>query len=169
MNLYEIPRHEHSPEYVNTIIEISKGTNAKYEYHKEYDMFMLDRCLASAMMYPANYGFIPSTLTHDGDPLDVIVYNNTPVMRGTLVVCKVIGVLDMIDGGEIDYKVVCVPEGHSKCEQINDLNDIDPMFLKIAANFFKHYKDLNNKSVNVNGWLDAGHAKDIVSSSYITP
>ena len=165
MNLYKIPTHQDSPNHVNAVIEISKGTNAKYEYCPEMNMFKLDRCLASAMMYPANYGFVPKTLAADGDPLDVIVYNNTPVMPGCLVECKVIGALDMVDEGSLDYKVVCIPVGHSKCSIINDLNDIDPLFLKIAANFFKHYKDLNGKSVVVNGWLPAATAKEIVKES----
>jgi len=167
MNLYKIPTHPDSPAIVNTVIEISKGTNAKYEYCEQLNMFRLDRCLASAMVYPANYGFIPKTLADDDDPLDVIVYNNTPVMPGCLVECKVIGALDMIDEGSVDYKVVCVPTGHSKCDQLNELTDIDPLFLKIAANFFRHYKDLNGKSVTVNGWLKKKKAYDIVQDSLI--
>lgn len=167
MNFYKVPIHQDSPNYVNAVIEISKGTNAKYEYCPDLNMFKLDRCLASAMMYPANYGFIPRTLAADGDALDVIVYNNTPVMPGCLVECKVIGALDMIDEGSLDYKIVCVPVGHSKCDIINDLSDIDPLFLKIAANFFKHYKDLNGKCVTVNGWLPVETAKKVVQESVV--
>ena len=167
MNLYNIPTHKNSPEYVNSVIEIPKGTNAKYEYDTELEMFVMDRCLISAMSYPANYGFIPKTHAEDGDPLDIIIFNNIPIDRGVLVRCKVVGALDMIDGGEKDYRIIGIPEYHSKCNEYNCYKDLDPLFLKVAANFFKHYKDLNGKAVTINSWLGASQARDIVRDSTI--
>ena len=103
MNLYEIPTHVSSPEIINAIIEIPRETSAKYEYDKDLEIFRLDRCLQSAMVYPGNYGFIPNTLAADGDPLDVVVFNRTPIQRGTLVECKVLGSLNLEDDGTKVY------------------------------------------------------------------
>lgn len=161
MNLYKIPTHEKSPDVVNAIVEIPKGTSAKYEYLPEYNIFQLDRCLNSAMVYTCNYGFIPNTLADDGDPLDILIYNNTPIDRGTIVVCKVIGALDMVDQGKKDYKILATPVSHVKDYKCV-FNDIDPMFLRVTRNFFKHYKDLEGKEVEVGDWLGKKRACDIV-------
>lgn len=166
MNLYNIPTHLESPDIVNAIIEIPKGTTAKYEYDDELNVFRLDRCLASAMVYPASYGFIPSTLADDGDALDVVVYNATPIDRGTLVECQVVGALDMTDDEDKDYKILAVPTSHVR--EYNALKDIDPMFLNVASNFFQHYKDLEGKDVCIYGWLEKSQALDIVRESVKT-
>lgn len=163
MNLYNISTHRNSPNIVNAIIEIPKGTTAKYEYDTELGVFRLNRCLASAMVYPASYGFIPSTLADDGDALDVVVYNATPIERGTLVECNVIGALDMTDDGDKDYKVLVTPTSHVR--EYTDLEDIDPMFLNVASNFFQHYKDLEDRDVCIYGWLKRTEATDIVRES----
>jgi inorganic pyrophosphatase len=142
------------------VIEIPRGTSAKYEYDKDLEMFRLDRCLQSAMMYPANYGFIPNTLADDGDPLDVLIFNRTPIDRGTLVECKTIGVLNMTDEGCKDYKILAVPTAHYR--KYNTLNDIEDLFLDVTKNFFEHYKDLNDKNVWVGKWHGKQRAKDII-------
>ena len=103
------------------------------------------------MVYTCNYGFIPNTLADDGDPLDILIYNNTPIDRGTIVVCKVIGALDMVDQGKKDYKILATPVSHVKDYKCV-FNDIDPMFLRVTRNFFKHYKDLEGKEVEVGDW-----------------
>jgi len=162
MNLYHVAPHKNSPDMVYAVVEISKGTSAKYEYDPVIEAFKLDRCLNSAMVYTCNYGFIPSTKADDDDPLDILIYNNTPIMRGTLVECNVIGVLDMTDQGKKDYKILATPCSHIK-EYRCIHNDIDPMFLKVTKNFFKHYKDLENKKVEVGDWLDKAHAIDIIN------
>ena len=87
--------HESSPKVINAIVEIPKDTSAKYEYNADLDTFQLDRCLPSSMKYPCSYGFVPSTLAEDDDPLDILIYNNVPIERGTIVECNVIGALDM--------------------------------------------------------------------------
>tara|TARA_R110002020_G_scaffold347796_3_gene561466 strand:- start:714 stop:1265 length:552 start_codon:yes stop_codon:yes gene_type:complete len=165
MNLYDVPIHKNSPTIINTIVEIPKGTNAKYEYHPAYEIFRLDRCLSSAMAYPANYGFIPQTKAEDNDPLDIIIYNNIPIDRGTLVECKVVGMLDMVDEGLNDHKIIGIPLYHSRVNDFNSYEDLDEMFLKITENFFKHYKDLNDKEVKVNSWCGPHEAKQVINNS----
>ena len=150
------------------VVEIPKGTSAKYEYHKD-GYFIYDRSLTSAMVYPASYGFIPNTLAEDGDALDVLIYNSTPIDRGTVVECEVLGVLDMEDEdskGNLnkDYKILCVPTSHIR--NYRSLKDIDPLFLKISKNFFLHYKDLNEKQVNVFNWEGKSKAQKIIKNCY---
>lgn len=157
-NLELIETHEQSPKVVNAIVEIPKGTSAKYEYNPKIDTFQLDRCLPSSMIYPCSYGFIPSTMAEDNDPLDILIYNDTPIDRGTLVTCNVIGALDMTDSGGRDWKILGTPTSHVR--NYRSLKDIDPMFMKIASYFFKHYKDLNDSYVKVGDW----HGKNIAQT-----
>ena len=166
MNLYDIPLHEQSPKIVNAIIEIPKGSSIKYEFNSDYNVMEYDRSLDSAMVYPANYGFIPNTFCDDGDPLDILLIGQRPLMSGTLVRCKVLGCLDMTDNGKKDYKVLGVPVRCGK--RYRTLNDVEPMFLEIAKNFFLHYKDLQPGEGNVsvgNGWLDKSKTFDIIKTS----
>ena len=159
-NLYKIPLHENTPDIVNAIVEIPKGTSTKYEYDQELEIFRLDRCLTSAMVYPTNYGFIPNTLGADGDPLDILVYANAPIQRTTLVECRVIGVLDMDDDGDKDYKILGVPT--SGVKKKTDIHQVSRLFLDVTKNFFQHYKDLSNKKVLVHDWLDREAALEII-------
>jgi len=161
MNLYEIPTHKKCPEIVNAVIEIPQGTSVKYEYHKELEVFVADRTLCSAMMYPANYGFIPQTVAEDGDPLDILVFNSQPIDRGTLVESRVLGVLDMNDGEEKDWKIIAAPISHLK--KYNYLDDIDPLLLNISKHFFAHYKDIgNNIGTQVFDWHGSAMAREII-------
>ena len=162
MNLYDIPVHDKSPDVINTIIEIPRGTSAKYEYDPKLDLFRMDRCLLTAMVYPANYGFIPNTLAADGDPLDVLIYNRTPIERGTLVECRPLGVLNMTDDGCKDYKILAVPTSHYKPPLT--MYDVEDLFLDVTRNFFEHYKELNNKTVQVGRWHGADRAKRIITN-----
>tara|TARA_Y100000361_G_scaffold126733_1_gene120853 strand:+ start:18393 stop:18947 length:555 start_codon:yes stop_codon:yes gene_type:complete len=168
-NLYKIRPHPQTPHIVDAVVEIPKGKSTKYEYDSE-GFFRYDRSLTSAMVYPASYGFIPSTYADDGDPLDILVYNRIPIDRGTVVECNVIGVLDMEDEGSTvglhkDYKILGVPTSHVRDYQ--SLSDIDPMFLEISKNFFLHYKELNNKQVKVFDWHEKDVAFDIITESII--
>ena len=166
MNLFNIKTHAKSPRLVNAVIEIEKGSSVKYEYDGELGVFRYDRSLDSAMVYPANYGSIPGTLCDDGDPLDILVITQRPIDKGTLVECKVLGVLDMDDDGAKDYKVLAVPTSTRK--RFRNLSDVDSLFLRISRNFFAHYKDLDNKVVSVKNWLDRDDAFDIIDKSLIT-
>jgi len=159
-NLELIATNSSSPRVVNAVVEIPKGTSAKYEYNPKLDTFQLDRCLPSSMMYPCSYGFVPSTLAEDNDPLDILIYNDTPIDRGTLVECTVIGVLDMKDSGGQDWKILGTPTSHVR--KYRSIKDIDPMFIKVASYFFRHYKDLNNKYVEVGDWYGKTKAYNII-------
>jgi inorganic pyrophosphatase len=160
INLYEIPVHENSPDVVNAIVEIPKGTSTKYEYDYKLGVFRLDRCLTSAMVYPTNYGFIPNTLAADGDPLDILIYANAPIERTTLVECTVIGALDMVDDGDKDYKILGVPT--SSIKKKHDIHQVSKLFRDVTKNFFQHYKDLSRKTVEVREWLNRETALDII-------
>lgn len=164
-NLFGLPIHAKSPRIVNAVIEIEKGSSVKYEYDGELGVFRYDRSLDSAMVYPSNYGSIPSTHCDDGDPLDILVISERGIDKGTLVECRVLGVLDMDDDGDKDYKVLAVPVSTRK--RFRNLNDVDPLFLRICKNFFSHYKDLDNKIVNVYNWLQKEDAWRIIEDSKI--
>lgn len=165
MKLYEIPTHKESPRIVNAIIEIPKGSNHKYEYNPEYDQFVLDRSLMSAMVYPANYGFISSTLAEDGDALDILVLASQPVDRGVIVPTRVIGALHMIDSDEEDYKLIGVPiQSYSK-QHVRSFDDIDPLLLDVIENFFQHYKELEGKTVELRGWKNQKETYKIIEKS----
>ena len=165
MNLYYIPTHVKSPGIINTIVEIPRGTSAKYEYDHELGVFRMDRCLTSAMVYPANYGFIPNTLADDGDPLDVLIYNRTPIDRGTLVECRALGVLNMTDDGDKDYKILAVPTSHYRGP--DTMRDVEDLFLDVTRNFFEHYKELNGKKVHVGKWHGAQRARNIIAKDTV--
>ena len=164
MDYKKIPVGKDSPETVNCVIEIPRDTNQKYEFDDEIKAFRLDRILNSAMRYPANYGFIPSTLGEDGDPLDMLTYNWTPMAMGCVVRCHVIGVLEMEDGGEMDWKLIGRPTTSYK-KSVVDIHNINAPFLAQAKNFFQHYKDLDGKKVKIGEWLPRDKAIDIVKES----
>ena len=166
MNLVKrIPIGENYPCTINCIIEIPKGTSTKYEYDEELDIFKLNRCLYSSMNYTASYGFIPQTFALDNDPLDVIVYNNTPIGTGILVQVEPIATLDMTDNGDKDYKIVCVPTSHVK--KYRSLKDLEPHWVSKTLNFFTHYKDLEDKEVEINGWIGKSTTKKIIKDAHL--
>ena len=153
MNLVnDIPTTTDDYDHINCIIEIPKGTNTKYEYDENLNIFKLDRCLVSSLQYPINYGFIPQTIALDDDPLDVLVFNHDPIDRGVLVSCRVLGVLGFVDGGKIDNKLIAVPDWSPK-EKYKTLSDIEPEHLKIFREFFKIYKIDRNSETEVGKWV----------------
>lgn len=152
---------EDSPEIVNAVIEIPKGAHNKYEYDEELDVFKLDRVLHSPLHYPADYGFIPETLADDGDHLDIMVLGGDPTFPGCLLRARPIGIMEMIDGGEKDYKVLAVQEDNTRFDKIEDLDDLkqfNPHFLEEAAHFFEAYKHLEGKDVKIKDWGDKDEA-----------
>ena len=161
MNLYNISTHEKSPVIVNCVVEISKGCGQKSEYDPQ-GFFKYDRSLNTAMVYPANYGFIPNTIAEDGDALDVVLYNQNPIARGTVVESKVLGVLDMEDDGEKDFKILAIPVNHIGL--FSSFKDAPVSLLKIYKNFFAHYKDLEGKKVITKNWLNKEAAYSIIES-----
>ncbi|MGB0864612.1 MAG: inorganic diphosphatase [Saprospiraceae bacterium] len=154
-----------SPDIVNGIVEIPKNTRAKYELDKESGMLVLDRVLYSSIYYPANYGFIPKTYCDDKDPLDIVVISQIAVVPLCIVSAKVIGVMRMLDGGELDDKIIAVAENDMSVNYFNDVSELPQHFLKELRNFFEDYKKLENKTVEVEDFQSAKVAKEIILQS----
>jgi inorganic pyrophosphatase len=154
-----------APEVINVIIEIPKGSQNKYELDKETGLIKLDRVLYSPVFYPTEYGLIPRTLSDDGDPLDALVLVSNPTAPGVLLEAIPIGMLNMIDGGEKDEKILCVAKGDPRLSHMKDLSDVSPHLLKEISHFFSVMKHLQNKKVEVKDWENAKKAKDMILAS----
>ena len=151
---HEVQTGKNQPEIVNAIIEIPKGSRAKYEIDKDSGLIKLDRVLYGSMMYPAHYGIIPQTLFDDGDPLDILVLTQVTLVPLTLVSAKVIGVMRMIDQGVPDDKILAVAEKDPSVSHINDIADLPQTFMDELQNFFENYTKLEGKKVKVPEFLD---------------
>lgn len=127
------------------LIEIPKGCKGKYELDKETGLLRLDRILYTSTVYPANYGFIPRTLAADGDPLDVLVLGNDPIYPMTLVTCLPIGVIKMVDGGELDEKIIAVPHTDPTYSGYLDIHELPQHIFEEMMHFFEVYKALEHK------------------------
>lgn len=154
-----------SPGIVNGIIEIPKGSRAKYELDKDSGMLILDRVIYSSMYYPANYGFIPRTYCDDGDPLDILVLTQVVIEPLCIVPAKVIGAMQMLDQGEKDDKIIAVADGDMSVNHLNDISDLGPHFVKELRNFFEDYKKLENKTVVIEDFQDRNTAVSIVEKA----
>ena len=139
-------------EEMNVIIEIPKFSKNKYEIDKETGMIALDRVMHTAQDYPFDYGFVPQTLFDDGDALDVVVVTTYPLAPGILVRVRPIGIMEMVDGGERDDKVIGVPSEDPRFDHIKDLDDLNPHFQKEMAHFFETYKQVQKKEVSIGDW-----------------
>jgi inorganic pyrophosphatase len=146
----------------DVLVEIPKGSRNKYEYDFKLKRMRYDRMIFSSMMYPADYGFIPETLALDGDPLDVLVLVTEPTFPGCVIEVKPIGVFHMADEKGPDEKIICVPVSDPSASKLEDLSDCNPHLIKEIEHFFKVYKDLENKKVDVGGWGDVHEAKAII-------
>src|ERR1700742_2894663 len=161
-NYLELPIGPQCPEVVNAVIEIPNEGINKYEYDKELHVFRLDRNLYSPVHSPGDYGFLPSTLGDDGDPLDCLVLVDAPSFPGCVMEVRPIGVLDMVDQGLGDEKILCVGKGNPRYKDVSDYSQIYPHMLREITHFFAIYKDLEGKSVEVRGWRDAEAARTVV-------
>lgn len=150
----------------NVIVECPKGSRVKYEVDKETGLVEFDRVLYSPMHYNTNYGFVPQTLWEDGDPLDVMVLSEEALVPGCLVKCRPLGYLEMIDGGDSDIKVLAVPVKDPRFEHMKSLDDVAPHMLKEISHFFKVYKDLQNKKVEVGEWIGIGDTIKSIQKSF---
>lgn len=159
---HEVPVGKNPPERINSIIEIPKGSRAKYEIDKDSGLIMLDRVLYASMYYPQNYGFIPQTLGEDHDPLDVMVLTQVTVVPRCLIPSKVIGVMRMIDKGEPDDKIIAVAEGDASVGHINDVSELPEYFRVELKHFFEEYKTLENKKVIVDDFQSKEKAMEII-------
>lgn len=147
-----------SREVMNVIIEIPKFSKNKYEIDKETGMIALDRVMHTAQDYPFDYGFVPQTLFDDGDALDVVLLTTYPLAPSILVKARPVAIMEMVDGGERDDKVVAVPVDDPRFEEIKDLADLNKHFIKEMTHFFETYKKVQKKSVEVGTWHGADEA-----------
>lgn len=158
-----------APEIVNVVIEIQRGGRNKYEVDKQSGQLVLDRVSATTLGYPADYGYVPDTLCGDGDPIDALLIIDESVPHGVVVPSRPVGVLRMVDGGEADEKLICVPADDITKDYIQDLTDLDPNFTKIVEHFYTHYKDWKKNwtgaDVSFNGWGGAEDAKKAILDS----
>ena len=162
VNYLELPLGDKAPEVINAVIEIpAEGIN-KYEYDKKLHVFRLDRNLYSPVHYPGDYGFIPSTLSDDGDPLDVLVLVDAASFPGCVMEVRPIGILEMLDQGVLDEKVLAVGKGNPRYKDVWNYSEIYPHMLKEITHFFAIYKDLEGKRVEIQGWQDASFARNKV-------
>ncbi len=143
-----------SPGLVNLVVEIPAGSRNKYEYSSKAGVMALDRVLHSSVRYPFDYGFIPNTLADDGAPLDAMVIMEEPTFAGCLIKARPIGVLDMLDSGAYDGKVLCVPVADPRQRAIKSIRQIASNQLEDVAEFFRTYKSLEGRVVVISGWRD---------------
>lgn len=159
---HAIPVGNDAPQVINTIIEISQGSKAKYELDKESGMLRLDRILTSNLRYPFHYGFIPQTLWPDGDPLDILILCSESLVPLSIIEARVLGVLTMFDGGQSDDKIIAVAQHDPAMKNIKDLHDINPETLTIIEFFFKNYKKPEGKIVKIEAFSPAQDAYTII-------
>jgi inorganic pyrophosphatase len=169
MSLNHVPPGSKVPDEINVIVEIPAHSDpVKYEVDKESGALFVDRFLATAMRYPCNYGYVPQTLSDDGDPVDVLVLAPFPLLSGAVVRCRPIGLLKMTDESGEDNKVLAVPldKQSTLYQHIHSPEDIHPSILAGISHFFEHYKDLEaNKWVKVVGWQGIKDAQlEIINS-----
>jgi inorganic pyrophosphatase len=169
MNLDRVTPGDRVPDEVNVIIEIpSRSDPVKYEVDKETGAMMVDRFMSTAMYYPCNYGYVPHTLSEDGDPVDILVITPVPLISGSVIRCRPVGMLKMADEAGNDVKVLAVP-GKGLAGEYNTVNtteDLPAALLAQITHFFQHYKDLEpNKWVKIEGWTGPEDArKEILAS-----
>ena len=139
-------------EAMNVIVEINKGSKNKYEIDKKTGLIALDRVSHTAQDFPFDYGFVPRSLWHDKDPLDVVLLTTHPLLPGILVRARPIALMNMVDSGELDDKIIAVPVDDPRFDKVQDLGDINPHTLKEIEHFYSTYKKLQNKVVEVKGF-----------------
>ncbi len=157
-----------TPEELNVIIEIPKGSHNKYEVDKDTGLIKLDRANYGAAAYPFDYGFVPQTLWDDGDALDVMVLTTYPLAPGILVTARPVAVMEMTDTGESDYKIIAVPVDDRRWDDVQDLGDLNKHNLREYQNFFETIKQLKAKPavVEVHGFKGKAEALEAVKKSF---
>ncbi|HEY8108536.1 MAG TPA: inorganic diphosphatase [Patescibacteria group bacterium] len=154
------------PDEINVLIEIPRGSKNKYEVDKGTGLVTLDRVLYSSYAYPADYGMLPQTHWHDDDPLDALIINTAePYYPGVVVPCRPIAVIRMVDAGEKDEKIICVPQDDPRLEQLKDKGDIAPHVLKEFTDFYENYKKLQGKEAKIEGIDGVAAAKKVIQEA----
>ena len=169
MSLNKVPAGKSLPDDINVIIEIPAHSDpVKYEVDKHSGAVMVDRFMSAAMFYPCNYGYIPNTLSEDGDPLDVLVHTPHNVISGTVIRCRPVGILKMTDEAGSDAKIIAVPVEKLTplYNDIKEATDLSALLIQQITHFFEHYKDLEEgKWVKVEGWGSSIEAKEEIMAS----
>jgi inorganic pyrophosphatase len=154
-----------TPDSINVIIEIPKGSKNKYEIDKKLGIVALDRVLHTAQDYPYDYGFIPQTLCGDGDPLDVVVLTTYPLFPSALVRVRPVAVMGMLDSGEEDDKIIAVPVDDPRWDDVQDLDDLNKHTLLEIEHFYSTYKKIQKKEVVIKDFADKKKAIEIFEKS----
>lgn len=154
-----------APRFVNAVIEIPQGSRCKYEIDKESGLLKLDRVIYSSFYYPMNYGFIPRTYGGDKDPLDILIISSLPVQALTLMEAKIIGVMQMVDSGDADDKIIAVSANDPGVNHYNNIEELPRHFFEELRHFFEEYKKLENKTVIVEEFGDKATALRIVEEA----
>lgn len=162
---HEVPIGRKPPHFVNALIEIPRGSRAKYEIDKVSGLIKLDRVIYASMYYPLNYGFIPQTMGEDKDPLDIVVLTQVSVVPLCLIPSKVIGVMQMVDRGDADDKIIAVAEEDPSVNNISDISDLPDYLRAELVHFFENYKSLENKKVVIDQFLSKEKAYSIIEES----
>jgi inorganic pyrophosphatase len=162
---HDIEPGPHPPATMTVVVEIPRGSRNKYELDKPSGLLRLDRVLYSAVHYPGDYGFFPRTYAEDNDPLDALVILTAPTFPGCLITVRPIGIFLMSDRGELDEKVLCIPERDPLYTGYRDLADVPEHFLQEVEHFFSIYKDLEGVRVNPMGWKDTAAAHEVIRSA----
>lgn len=169
MGIEKLRAGKQVPDDIYAVIEIpSNNSPIKYELDKESGMVMVDRYLGTSMVYPCEYGFVPHTLSEDGDPVDVLLVSPHSLMPGSVVRCRPVGMLRMTDESGKDAKILCVPVTKltTRYEHVQQPSDLGKELLNAIEHFFKHYKDLEpGKWVKVDGWEGIDAARQEIMSS----
>jgi inorganic pyrophosphatase len=165
VNLKYLPLGEGAPHVVNAVVEIPKGSRNKYEYNMELGVFQLDRVLYSSMHYPEAYGFIPSTLYDDGDPVDVLIIIDQPLQTGIMLEVKPIGILKMADEKGTDDKIISVAKYDPTYASIREVKELPKHTLIEIEHFFTSYKELEGKHVRSFGWHGVKEARRAIHNA----
>lgn len=163
--LHDIAPGDNVPNEITVIIEIAKGSKNKYELDKATGLIKLDRVMHTGQDYPFDYGFVPQTHWHDGDPLDVVMLTTYPLISGVLLTARPVAVIDMVDGGDSDAKIIAVPVDDPRFNNIKDLSDVNPHTVEEIIHFFETYKKIQKKEVTIDGVRDAAAAKSVIEES----
>lgn len=166
MSLLSFPIGRNAPVEVYGIVEIPKGSSNKYEFDLHHEVFILDRVLYSPLYYPCDYGWVAGTLSEDGDPLDILILGSQPTFPGCVVASRPLGALAMSDEHGTDYKVLAVSCCDPRYHETRTLRDVSRHRLREIEHFFRVYKDLEEKEVEVRGWIEQDQTYRIIAECH---